>query len=63
MGFDPNYKSVDTKKESSVCVDENDTDLSLSPIISYDDVIDAHNFFFSLDEGWTKHLENRKREE
>ncbi len=33
-----------------------------TPAICYDDVIDAHNFFKNLDEGWEKYIpENLKK--
>ncbi len=28
--------------------------------ISYDDVLDAHNFFQNMDENWAKYLENKE---
>lgn len=66
MGFDHNLKLTEGETAySEICAmnksEDGETEDKIP--ISYDDVIDAHKFFYELDKDWIKHLEKRKTED
>lgn len=59
MGFDYNLinENEDEEESCEISIMKNKSTSSDVPI-NYDDVIDAHNFFFGLDKDWIKHIKN-----
>lgn len=58
LGLDKNsmHKTIECAEETKAHSKKNVSKKKSCDPISYDDVIDAHNFFFSLGEDWTKFL-------
>ncbi|MEI7474367.1 MAG: hypothetical protein WCK67_06265 [bacterium] len=62
MGFDQSLKLEDDEDSTTSLSTSSENCIEECPI-SYDDVIEAHNFFYNLDKDWSKYLQKPKSED